>query len=122
MTERRKYTSVEDYFQDFSGETAQRLQTIQNIVRTLAPESSERMSYNIPASFIGNKIVVYYSGYEHHVSLYPGKVSSETIDPRLAQYFSGKSTLKFPNDKPLPIDAITDYISERVNNARSQQN
>ena len=118
MTERTKYTSVENYVGEFSGETKKRLDQLRELIKKLAPESTERISYNIPAAFIGTAIVVYYSGYEHHVSLYPGRIASETLDPELQKYFSGKSTLKFPNDQPLPMEAIEKYIAQRVKIAR----
>ncbi|MNH49951.1 hypothetical protein D3C85_806750 [compost metagenome] len=119
MTERKKYTSVEEYMSEFSDETKHRLDEIRGCIKGLAPESTERISYNIPAAFIGKSIVVYYSGYERHVSLYPGKIASETLDPVLQKYFSGKSTLKFPNGQPLPMEAIEAYIAERVKIART---
>ncbi len=120
MTQREKYASVEEYMGDFSGETKQRLDWLRDLIKKLAPESTERISYNIPASFIGKTIVVYYSGYERHVSLYPVKIAAETLDPELEKYFSGKSTLKFPNGQPLPVKAIEAYIAQRVKIARDE--
>lgn len=118
MTERKKFESVDEYLDTFGGETRERLDIIRALIKELAPESTERISYNIPAAFIGKTIVVYYSGYEHHVSLYPGKIAAETLDERLKPYFSGASTLKFPNDKDLPLEAIRDYIAARAALAR----
>lgn len=118
MTEPRKFASVDEYFASFDGETRKRLDEIRALIKEQAPESTERISYNIPASFIGKTIVVYYSGYPHHVSLYPGRIATEALDPRLKPYFSGKSTLKFPNDTKLPLDAIKDYIAVRAEIAR----
>lgn len=120
MTERKKYTSVDEYMGEFSDETKKRLEWLRNLIKKLAPESTERISYNIPATFIGKMIVVYYSGYDHHVSLYPGRIASETLEPELERYFSGKSTLKFPNDQPLPAKAIEAYILQRVKVARGE--
>jgi uncharacterized protein YdhG (YjbR/CyaY superfamily) len=120
MTERKSYTSVEDYLSEFSDETRKRLDWMRDLIKSLAPESTERISYNIPATFIGKTIVVYYSGYDHHVSLYPGRIAAETLDPELEKYFSGKSTLKFPNNQPLPVKAIEAYIAQRVDAARGE--
>lgn len=114
MTERKKYTSVDEYLEDFHGDTRQRLDTLRALVKKLAPESTERISYNIPATFIDKAIIVYYSGYDQHVSIYPGRIASETLDPELQKFFSGKSTLKFPNSEPLPIKAIEKYVAGRV--------
>lgn len=117
----KKYESVDQYLEDFQGQTRTRLDQIRSLINKLAPEAIERISYNIPAAFIDKTIVVYYSGYEHHVSLYPGKIASETLDERLKPYFSGQSTLKFPNDQPLPIKAIENYINTRATIAREKR-
>lgn len=114
----KKYESVDQYLEDFQGETRTRLDQLRSLIKKIAPEATERISYNIPAGFIGKTMVVYYSGYANHVSLYPGRIASEALDPELQPYFSGKSTLKFPNDQPLPIKAIENYINTRANIAR----
>lgn len=113
MPERKKYQSVEEYFKYFEGETLQRLKKIQAIIKKLAPDSTERISYNIPASFLEKGLIVYYSGYERHVSLYPGRIN-ENIDKKFLPYVSGKSTLKFPNDQPFPEDLIKQYVAGRI--------
>lgn len=118
MTDRQKFASVDEYLSSFDGETRKRLDTVRELVKELAPESTERISYNIPAAFIGKTTVIYYSGYPHHVSIYPGRIATEALDDRLKPYFSGKSTLKFPNDTKLPIDSIKDYIAARAEIAR----
>lgn len=118
MADRTKYESVDQYMADFSGETKTRLKIIRELIRDIAPESLERISYNIPGVFIDKEIVVYFSGYEHHVSLYPGEIPAESLDPALLPYLSGKSTLKFPNDQPLPLPAIKKYIQSRARLAR----
>jgi uncharacterized protein YdhG (YjbR/CyaY superfamily) len=114
MSGRTKYTSVDQYMADFSGETKTRLKIIRQLIHDIAPESTERISYNIPGVFMGKEIVVYFSGYEHHVSLYPGEIPAESLNPELAPYLSGKSTLKFPNDRPLPLLAIKKYVQSRA--------
>ena len=119
MAERKKFASVDEYFASFDGETRNRLDTLRALIKKLAPESTERISYNIPAAFIGKTIVIYYSGYPHHVSIYPGRIATEALDDRLKPYFSGKSTLKFPNNAKLPLEAITDYIAVRAEIARN---
>lgn len=118
MPEHKKYSSVNEYFSDFNGETRARLESLRDLIRRIAPESTERISYNIPAAFIGKTIIVYYSGYAHHVSIYPGHIQSEDLDPKLQSYLSGKSTLKFPNNQPLPMNEIEHYITMRASLAR----
>ena len=111
---REKYTSVDEYMKDFEGETKLRIDEIRALLFRLIPNVTERISYNIPAYFLDKKLIVYFSGYEHHVSLYPGRAGSKEHKALAAEYGSGKSTLKFPNSKPLPLDLIEEFIRMRM--------
>lgn len=110
----QKFTSVNEYFSSLSGEVKQRLEQIRAKIFELAPNAEERISYNIPGYFVGDKVVVYISGYAHHVSIYPGRIASEAHVELAKEYMSGKSTLKFPNDKRLPLDLIEEFIKLRL--------
>ncbi len=115
MTERKKFTTVDEYMAAFDGETKQRLDQLRGLILQFIPDVTERISYNIPAYFMGKKLVVYFSGYEHHVSLYPGRAGSKEHKALAAEYGSGKSTLKFPHTKPLPLQLIKEFIELRMN-------
>ena len=43
-----KYTTVDEYLANFSGETRKKLDTIRKTVREVAPEAGEKIGYGIP--------------------------------------------------------------------------
>lgn len=111
---RKKYASVEEYLNDFSGETRKRLEVMRAKIFKIMPECTERISYNIPAYFLEGKMIIYFAGYANHVSLYPGRTASKEYVKLSKEYASGKSTLKFPNNKPFPVELIEDFVKLRI--------
>ena len=118
---RKKYQTVEKYLNDFSGETRNRLDAMHAKIFEIAPKATERISYNIPAYFLDSKMIVYFAGYENHVSIYPGRTASKEYANLSKEYSSGKSTLKFPNNKPLPLELIENFIKLRQKEVLKQK-
>ncbi len=109
-----KFATAEEYLTTFDGETLARLKQLRECIYQLEPDTEEKISYNIPAYFKDKKMFCYISGYAHHVSMYPGRIPDEAFQNKFAVYLSGKSTLKFPNDKPLPMDAVREFVAWRL--------
>ncbi|MCA9346745.1 DUF1801 domain-containing protein [Candidatus Saccharibacteria bacterium] len=112
---RDKFNSVDEYLSTFSGEVLDKLNEIRALIKSEAPNAEERISYNIPAYFVGKKPVIYFAGYPKHVSLYP--VQGNEQRRIMNEYLSGKATVKFPIDKDLPIDLIKIFIDLRLRTA-----
>ena len=55
---------------------------------------------------VGGKAVVYFSGWKEHISVYPVPDLDEVLSERLEPYRSGKGTVKFQLDEPIPYDLI----------------
>lgn len=68
-----KIITVGDYVKQFSGASKERVDRMRSLLISLMPEAEERISYNIPAYFVNNKIVVYFAGYDDHIGVYPGR-------------------------------------------------
>ncbi len=119
MDARKKYLTVDSYVSDFSGETRERIDTIRKLIHELEPEIIEKISYNIPAFFIGKTMVVYFAGYVNHVSLYPLHLIEKEQQSLFKKYSSGKATFKLPNSEALPIELIEKFITLRLEAVRS---
>lgn len=109
----KDYTNVDEYLDNFSGETRKRLDTIRKMIKQEIPDGDEVITYGIPTIKIKGKYVIYFAGYENHVSIYPlpqAKELQEVIKP----YIAGKGTLKFSLDKPLPEELIKKVIKAKL--------
>lgn len=107
--------NVDKYVASFSGVAHERVTQVRNLIRQAIPEAEERMSYGMPAYFINKRVVIYFSGYAHHIGLYPGRVATGDLAALLGPYLTGKSTARFPHDQPMPTDIISQLIDLRKN-------
>ena len=103
------FKTIDEYHSTFSGDILKRLQTIRGLVHTVAPESQEVISYQIPAFKIGEKAhLIYYSAYPKHLTL--SNPWSEMFLKEFEEDLKGmkvsKSAIQFPHDRSLPLDLI----------------
>ncbi len=115
---RPKAANVDEYIAQFPKSTADKLTTIRNLILTAMPGAEEVISYAIPTYKLNDRPVVYFAGYERHVSLYPlphkaPHEFSEALEPHIA----GRGTARFSLDAPLPLDLIKQFIKHKLEEA-----
>jgi uncharacterized protein YdhG (YjbR/CyaY superfamily) len=105
-----KPTTVEQYLETLNTDIRLVVENIRGIIHANIDGLEDCISYAIPAAKLNGKLVLHYSGWAHHVSLYPVPPSTPALDKKLAPYISGKSTLKFPVGKghEVPYDLIAE--------------
>lgn len=108
------WQSVDQYIQAQPMLQQQYLEQIRAIAREIVPGGDEVISYQIPTVKLAGKPVVYFSAYEHHVSLYP---LPHPLPNELEPFVHGKGTLRFALDKPLPEPLIRLAITELLSRA-----
>jgi uncharacterized protein YdhG (YjbR/CyaY superfamily) len=114
MNAASNHKTVDDYIRDFPPEVQHVLTQLRQLIREVAPDAEESISYHIPTYKIGKKPLVYFAGYQRHVSLYPFTDRSVAPLPRLAPYKSGRGTLKFPLDTPIPLALVKQFVRMRL--------
>lgn len=105
---------VTQYIQGFEPAIAKRLQELREFIFKTAPDAEETISYAIPAYKVNGKIFIYFSGYVHHIGMYPGRIENYDFSDRVKKYASGKSTLQFKHSEPLPFDIIEELLKYRL--------
>lgn len=103
----KNYKDIDEYLANFSGNTREKLDTIRQIVKEVAPEAKEKISYGIPTFTINEKNLLHFAGYDNHIGFYPGSVPIKEFEEDLTGYKTSKGTIQFPLDKPLPKELIT---------------
>lgn len=117
----QKFANVDDYIQTFPPDVQTILKKIRATIRRVIPTATETISYQIPTFKVNGRYVVYFSGWKEHVSLYPIPKGSPSFDKQITHYTSGKGTVKFPLDKPIPYDLIKKIVKFRLQeNANSK--
>jgi uncharacterized protein YdhG (YjbR/CyaY superfamily) len=105
--------NIDDYIAAFPGDVQELLQIIRTTIQQAAPDATEAIAYAIP-TFKLNGNLVHFGGYKSHIGFYPAPMGIEAFKEETAQYETGKGTLQFPIDKPLPLDLITRIVKFRV--------
>ena len=112
-----KFASVDEYIESFPPEVQEILQEVRRTIHTVVPASGEKISYQIPTITLDGKYLLYFSGWKEHISLYPIPPLDDALAEAIEPYRSGKGTLKFPLNQPIPYDLITRlteaFVAER---------
>jgi len=89
---------------------------VRQILRTIrqaAPGAEERISYQIPAFRLDGQNLIYVAAFKNHVGVYPAPKGDAAFDAMVAPHRSGKATLRFMLDEPLPLAIVTAAVKFR---------
>jgi uncharacterized protein YdhG (YjbR/CyaY superfamily) len=106
--------TVSEYIKRLPKESQAPLKQLRAIVKKMAPDAEEGISYGIPVFKLNGKMFVYIAGFKNHTSLYPAPRGNDEFKEDLAAYKGGKGTVQFPLDKPLPVGLIKRIIKFRI--------
>jgi uncharacterized protein YdhG (YjbR/CyaY superfamily) len=110
----KKPESINDYISRFPESVQRSLNEVRNTVRKAAPGAEEKISYAMPAFTLDKKNLVYFAGYENHIGLYPAPAAMASFKKDFAKYKTGKGSVQFPLDQPMPLALITKIVKYRI--------
>jgi uncharacterized protein YdhG (YjbR/CyaY superfamily) len=84
-----------------------------------APTAEERISYRMPAFFLGG-IIVYFAAFKKHIGLFP-PVRDKSLKPLVARYAGPKGNLQFPLAEPIPLSLISKIVKARIKELRKAE-
>lgn len=105
--------TVDEFIQNYPPDTQAILQELRRVIHEEAPDATEKIGYGIP-TFTLNGNLVHFSAYEHHIGFYPGAAPIVAFADELKPYETSKGTVRFPIEKPLPMDLIRRIVRYRV--------
>lgn len=108
-----KSKEIDQYISTFPKETQKIMNQIRATIRKAAPEAEEVISYKMPAyKFHG--MLVYFAAYANHIGFYALPKVNQLLQKELSVYKSGKGSIQFPLNQPMPYDLITKIVKLRV--------
>ena len=111
--ETKKPKNIDEYIGSFPNDVQEILEKIRLTIQEAAPDATEKISYSMPA-FEQNGIVVYFAAFKNHIGLYALPTGHEAFKEEFLPYKSGKGSVQFPFNKPIPYDLITKIVKFRV--------
>jgi len=112
-----KPTTVDEYINDAPKAAQEKLHELRSILKEIAPNATESLKWGSPV-FEEKRILFAYSVYKSHLNFMPTRTTLELFKEELANYPTGKDTIQFPYDKPLPKELIHKIATYRAMDVR----
>jgi uncharacterized protein YdhG (YjbR/CyaY superfamily) len=109
-----KPKDVDEYIGSFPKDVQKILQQIRATIKKAVPEAEEKIGYAMPAFTLYKKPLVYFAAYENHIGFYSTPSGSEAFKKELSKYKTGKGSVQFPLDQPMPLALITKIVKFRA--------
>lgn len=107
--------NVEAYLAALPGDARRALERLRETIRSVVPEATEVISYQMPAFRYEGRMLVWYAGFKDHCSLFPASAGvRERLGDKLQPYLSGKGTIRFTPEKPLPASLVRRIVKVRI--------
>jgi uncharacterized protein YdhG (YjbR/CyaY superfamily) len=106
-------TTIDEYIAQFPEDVQQILAKIRAVIKEIAPDAEEKISYQMPAFYLNGNLV-WFAAYKRHIGVYPVPSGNDAFNEELSAYKRGKGTIQFPLDKPIPYDLIRRIVKYRV--------
>lgn len=106
--------NIDEYIAGFPKNVQKILEQIRSMIRKIAPDAEETISYKMPTFNYKGQYLVYFAAYKNHIGFYPAPTGNADFEEELTLYGAGKGTLKFPLNKPIPFDVIRKVVEYRM--------
>jgi uncharacterized protein YdhG (YjbR/CyaY superfamily) len=110
-----KPKTFEAYLAQFDSGTRAALEKLRGDIHTAAPETEEYIAYGLPAFRFEGKPLVAIGATSKHCALYLMSTSvMESFQEELADYDTGKGTIRFSKDHPMPQTIVRSLVTARI--------
>jgi len=104
---------IDSYIAGFPEDIQKRLEQVRATIRKAAPKAEEAIKYAMP-TFVLQGNLVHFAAFKNHIGFYPAPTGMAAFKKDLAPYKTGKGSVQFPLDKPMPLALITRIVKMRV--------
>jgi len=112
-----KPTTISEYIDSAPREAQDMLHEIHAILKKVAPNANETLKWGSPV-FVEKRILFSFSAFKSHLNFMPTHSALEPFKEELAEYNTGKDTVQFPYNKPLPGKLIRKIATYRIKEVR----
>jgi uncharacterized protein YdhG (YjbR/CyaY superfamily) len=107
--------TVDEYIAALPPDRRGPMEQLRLTIRAAAPDATEVITYKMPGFKRNGRFLVSYDVFTRHYSLFPSSDPIvDALGDRVRPFLAGKGTIRFPADKPLPLDLITEIVKIRV--------
>ncbi len=104
---------VDEYIAGAPKEIREKLRALRFAIRQAAPNAEEKISYSMPYYHHKGR-VAYFSYTKDHIGLYAMPINIDQHREELKKYITGKSTLRFEFNEPIPSALVKRLIKSQI--------
>jgi uncharacterized protein YdhG (YjbR/CyaY superfamily) len=104
---------IDEYIAGFPDDVQETLEKIRMTIRKAAPDAEETIKYQMPTFTLKGNLV-HFAAYKKHIGLYPAPTGNEKFKKELSVYRGAKSSVRFPLNRPVPLDLISKIVKLRI--------
>jgi len=112
-----KAATIADYIAAAPKPAQKNLRELYAILKKAAPKAREAIKWSTPV-FEDTRILFAFAAFKSHVNFMPTPSVIETFRKELADYTTGKGSVQFPHDEPLPKTLIAKMARQRLKELR----
>jgi uncharacterized protein YdhG (YjbR/CyaY superfamily) len=114
LTKRKaKPKTISEYIAAAPPGARAKLRQMRATIRKAAPGSTESLKWSMPA-FCGRRILVMFAAFQHHIGFFPTPSAMKAFAKDLKGFKTGKGSIQFPLEKPLPLALVRKITQFRV--------
>jgi len=107
--------TIDEYLAPLGEEQRAALERLRKIIREVAPDAEECISYRLPAFRLHGKMLAAFGARPNHLAFYPmSDRTVETFKDELKDYETSKGTIRFQPDHPLPDTLVRKLVESRI--------
>lgn len=114
-----KAATVDAYIEAAPKEAQKKLRELRAILKKVAPKATEAMKWGSPV-LEEKRILFAYTAHRTHINFMPTRSSLVPFKAELTEFKTGKDTIQFPYDKPLPKTLIRKIAMFRAIDVRQR--
>jgi len=108
-------STVEEYLAALPPDRRAPMERLREAVVTAAPGATEVIAYGMPGLRLDGRFLVSYAAFRRHYSLFPASEGVVTeLGDRIRPYLAGRGTIRFPAERPIPTDLVTQVVAIRL--------
>jgi len=112
--QRRPARDVDEYLEWLPETARAALERLRRIIQAAAPKADEIISYRIPTYRHRGPLVAFSAAGKHCAFYVMSPSVMEAHEDELEGYATGKATIRFPPDEPLPAKLVQKLVRARI--------
>jgi uncharacterized protein YdhG (YjbR/CyaY superfamily) len=109
----------DDYLAEVPEPARTTLEKLRRMIRAAAPDATETISYRLPTFKYQGKPLVALGASKDHCAFYLMSYVPPELEAELRKYDTGKGTIRFPSEKPLPAALVRKVVKARIAQVQS---